>query len=427
MTIELTQMPGLESTVGMVTGGGRPGFDTRKHLRNAELQARERHYEKITIVDVDAHQYEGESWSDIFEYIEDPVVRHMAQSTPGRAGMTLLYTPPLNQHNAGRVAHYNFEKDEVPEEGKHLDLTRAERVRAAIGIDYQVVFPTSLLFIGLHPDPQVERHLAWAYTRWFTENILPHDRGIKHLVLLPFHDPEASLRMVETFSEVPGVIGFTVTTTRYGAVHDDRYMRLYDAIQEREMPLTFHAAFNQQERLFEGMNRFISVHALGFVLNTLVHATNVLINGLPERFPRLKWVWIESGLAWIPFLMQRLDDEFMKRSNEAPLLKARPSEYMREYFYYSSQPIELENRRALEMTLDMIKAETQLLYASDYPHWDFDLPSTIYDLPFLSQEAKVNILGGNALRVFPKLAEEMAAERQAGHGSEPREPFGRTA
>jgi predicted TIM-barrel fold metal-dependent hydrolase len=48
----------------------------------------------------------------------------------------------------------------------------------------------------------------------------------------------------------------------------------------------------------------------------------------------------------------------------------------------------------------LIKAETQLLYSSDYPHWDFDLPSTIYDLPFLNEQAKRNILGGNAIRLF---------------------------
>src|SRR5262249_8952842 len=49
---------------------------------------------------------------------------------------------------------------------------------------------------------------------------------------------------------------------------------------------------------------------------------------------------------------------------------------------------------------EMINAETQLLYASDYPHWDFDVPSRIWDLPFLSEKAKHNILGGNAARLF---------------------------
>jgi predicted TIM-barrel fold metal-dependent hydrolase len=48
----------------------------------------------------------------------------------------------------------------------------------------------------------------------------------------------------------------------------------------------------------------------------------------------------------------------------------------------------------------MINAETQLLFSSDWPHYDFDLPATIYDLPFLSEQAKRNILGLNAARIF---------------------------
>jgi hypothetical protein len=47
-----------------------------------------------------------------------------------------------------------------------------------------------------------------------------------------------------------------------------------------------------------------------------------------------------------------------------------------------------------------MNAETQLLFASDWPHWDFDLPSSITTLPFLSEQAKRNILGLNAARLF---------------------------
>ena len=67
----------------------------------------------------------------------------------------------------------------------------------------------------------------------------------------------------------------------------------------------------------------------------LQHAAHdqLVINGIPERFPKLKTMWIESGLAWVPFLMQRLDNEYMMRTSEAPLLKRMPSEYMREMFY----------------------------------------------------------------------------------------------
>ena len=118
-----------------------------------------------------------------------------------------------------------------------------------------------------------------------------------------------------------------------------------------------------------------------------------------ERFPKLPVIWIESGLAWIPFLMQKLDHEYMLRPSEAPLLKKKPSDYMRD-MYYSSQPMEIQDMKALECTFRMMNAETQLLYSSDYPHWDFDLPSTISDLPFLSEKGKHNILGGTAARLF---------------------------
>jgi predicted TIM-barrel fold metal-dependent hydrolase len=142
------------------------------------------------------------------------------------------------------------------------------------------------------------------------------------------------------------------------------------------------------------------VHAIGFVFYNMVHMTNWVLNGLPERFPKLNVIWIESGLAWLPFMIQRLDNEYMMRSSECPQLKRLPGEYITDMFY-TSQPMEVpRDMGLLEATFRCIKAESQLLYSSDYPHWDFDLPSTIYDLPFLSEKAKRNILGGNAVRLF---------------------------
>ena len=54
----------------------------------------------------------------------------------------------------------------------------------------------------------------------------------------------------------------------------------------------------------------------------------------------------------------------------------------------------------LEATFDAIHAETQLLFASDWPHWDFDVPGKLAGLPFLSEQAKRNILGENARKLF---------------------------
>ena len=102
----------------------------------------------------------------------------------------------------------------------------------------------------------------------------------------------------------------------------------------------------------------------------------------------------------------------MMRSSEAPSLKRLPSDYMREMFY-TTQPMEMVNNQTmLQETFKMMNAETQLLYSSDYPHWDMDLPSTIYDLPFLSAQGKRNILGENARKLF-KLDYYISDEKKA--------------
>ena len=152
-------------------------------------------------------------------------------------------------------------------------------------------------------------------------------------------------------------------------------MKIYAALEERDLVLGFHAGFEWRENAFKTTNRFISVHALGFCFHNMLHVTNWIVNGLPERFPKLKVLWMESGLAWVPFLMQRLDNEYMMRTNEAPALTMLPSDYMRK-MYFTTQPMErVKNAKALANTFEMMNAETQLMYSSDYPHWDFDLPS----------------------------------------------------
>jgi hypothetical protein len=379
-------------------------FDTREALLNAKRQADARDLSRMLIVDVDAHHYETESWSEIVDYLEDEVMQHLARSSGlGRlnGSQSPLLPPQIgNQDVAGRVLRYPYRGLEHAGPGEHRDTAIVRRAMEMIGIDYQILFPTPMLALGMHPLPDVEVGVSRAYARWITERICAHQPSIKTMLYLPFNEPEACLKLVEEFGDAPGVVGFMVTAVRYRPVHHNSYMRLYRAIEERGMPLGFHAGYTWADRGMEQLNKFLSVHALGFTVFNMIHMTNWVINGLPERFPDLDVVWIESGLAWLPFLMQRLDSEYMLRSSEAPLLKRRPSEYMAE-MYYTSQPMEAtDNMAALEVTFDMINAESQLMFSTDYPHWDFDLPSLIYDLPFLDEAGKRAILGGNAQKLF---------------------------
>ena len=376
-------------------------LNTTRLLAHARKEAVKRNLDDMVIVDVDAHHYENENFKDILPFMENEVIKQLSIATTNKGGRgTLIPQQPGYQDMGGRVTRYPLRASEKTESGKIRDVQIGERWMDAMSVDYSCLFPTGMLNIGIHPQRDLEVELCWAYNRWVTEKVLPESGGrLFSMLCLPFSDPDASLRQVEAFGDRKGVGGFMITTVRHNAVNDNCYMKLYRAIEERGLVLSFHSGFNWGDQVFRTCNRFLSVHALGFSFYNILHCTNWVINGMPERFPKLPVIWVESGVAWVPFLMQRLDHEYMLRTSDCPLLKKKPSDYMRE-MYYSTQPIEVQDLEAMKVTFRMMNAETQLLYSSDYPHWDFDLPTVIYDLPFLSEKGKHNILGGTAARLF---------------------------
>ena len=375
-------------------------LNTSRLLAHARRQAVERGFDDILIADIDSHHYENECYDEFLPFIENDVLRHLVLAGRLKGRQALQPSQVSFQDMGGRITRYPLRSSEKTGGDKLRDVQLGHRWMDAMSVDYACLFPTLLLAIGLHPSTEMEVELTFAYNRWLTEKALPEGEGRFYSMLcLPFSEPDEALRHVETFGERKHVTGFMITSVRSLPVHHNAYMKVYRAIEERGLALSFHSAINMGEPVFKSLNRFASVHALGFPFYNILHMTNWVTNGLGERFPKLPVIWIEGGLAWLPFLMQRLDHEFMLRASEYPLLKKKPSDYMRD-MYYASQPLERVDDAALQCTLRMINADTQLLYASDYPHWDFDLPSAIWDLGFLSEQAKHNILGGTAARLF---------------------------
>ena len=391
--------------------------DSYEILARATRQAAERGLDKYFIVDADSHIGDGLAWAEVLKFVENETVRDAAMFFGGGTGRSAFLndTPGLqHQHAGGRIPHGAHLREPIADKSVPREVALSRKAMDCMGLDYQVFFPSALLFLGMHPQREIEAELATAYNRWIVEHVLPHEPRMKAMLYLPFNTPDAAEATAKRFLGAPGVVGFLVTSTRYQPVHANEYMRLYAMLEEAGMPVGFHAHHNWNNEYTRHLNRFLSMHAISFVLSNMIHLTNWVINGLPVRFPKLKVLWIESGLAWLPFLMQRLDHEYLMRVSEAPLLKRLPSEYIAE-MYYTMQPMEATNLKLLEGTFEAIRADTQLLYASDWPHWDFDVPAKVFDLPFLDQRAKRNILGLNASRVFNLLVparyrQQVAAE-----------------
>ncbi len=127
--------------------------------------------------------------------------------------------------------------------------------------------------------------------------------------------------------------------------------------------------------------------------------TSMIMEGVFERFPRLKIILVEGGFAWVPPLAWRMDKQWSIMRDEVPHVKRPPSEYLREHFWFTTQPVE-ESERPSDL-LDTIRwiGSDKLMFSTDYPHWDFDDPSRAFKIELPSEDRKA-IFRENAMAVF---------------------------
>ena len=111
-------------------------------------------------------------------------------------------------------------------------------------------------------------------------------------------------------------------------------------------------------------------------------------------------VLIEGGFAWLPSLMWRLDKNYKGLREEVPWLKKLPSDYIRQHFHATTQPMEEpDNSLHLQQILDMINKDDFLLFSTDYPHWDFDSPARALP-PVIGDKMRRGVMVDNATAFY---------------------------
>ena len=163
-------------------------FDTPTLLAHASEQAAKRRYEDFCIVDVDSHHYETDSYTQILDYVEDPVMRNDARHMGMRDG-GITSSRGSYQEMAGRVTRYKGRAKEKTPAGVHRDITLTKRWMDAFGVDLTCMFPTPMLSLGLTPRVEVEVALARAYNRWLIDHVTSVEPRIKASLYLPSTRP----------------------------------------------------------------------------------------------------------------------------------------------------------------------------------------------------------------------------------------------
>jgi predicted TIM-barrel fold metal-dependent hydrolase len=272
-----------------------------------------------------------------------------------------------------------------------------------LGVDVPVLFPDSMLLHALIKPPVYAVALARAYNRWLVETWLDTDLGFVGAVLAPNQDPVEAAAEIRRYAGRKGVACVYLPTCCVDPLYGARwYDPMFDAAQECGLPVVLHSVTAINPVFPFNLQRFdtlFSAHVISHTVAMVANAMSMLETGVQVRFPGLQIAFTEGGIAWVPWLGMRLDKEYSERRRDVPLLTERPSHYLQRMFF-ATQPIEEpEHLKDMATLMGLFDGENNVVFASDWPHHDFDHPDKVLQIP-LSDEARAKVMGLNAARLL---------------------------
>ncbi len=267
------------------------------------------------------------------------------------------------------------------------------------------MFPSFAMYIVNHQDitAEVSLEYAYAYNRWLKDYCLVDPERLKPVGIISRHSPS---NMCEQLQRVIDN-GWTAITIRPEMIsgrclgHEENE-DFWAACQAHNIAVAFHGGTNLQAPTV-GSDRFtsrFSLHACSHPMEAQMAFLSLLEFGVLERYPKLKFAFLEAGASWVPHWLWRLDNicypEFpsLVRNN----IRMLPSEYFKRQCWVT---IEI-GEPCLREVIEVIGHE-KLLYGSDFPHPDhlqFTTENIRAQLAELSESEIQCLLHSNAYDFF---------------------------
>ncbi len=280
------------------------------------------------------------------------------------------------------------------------------------GLETVFLYPTAGLGVGWIREPDWAVALCRAYNNFVAEEFLKVSPRLRAVCLLPLQEPDEAvreLRRAVTELQFSGAM-LPANGLRLPLGHPS-FHPVYAEAERLDTFVAVHATVRGPES-FGGdqFDKFIEVHTLSHPVAQMVSLTGWIFEGVPEKFPRLRTGFMESGCSWVPYWANRMDEEYEKRAPEAPALRKKPSEYMRGgNLYFHGEADEALLPEAMRWL-----GTGSVFYASDYPHFDAKFPDSaniVLDRTDLTDEQKRLMLSENPIRFYG--VEEIARRHQA--------------
>jgi predicted TIM-barrel fold metal-dependent hydrolase len=263
----------------------------------------------------------------------------------------------------------------------------------------------SLLFATGNSPAHLEVEIARACNEWTRDYWLDADPRWHASIATSYDEPEAAVREIIRARETSDrFLQVLVGSRMERPLGNPKYWPILEAAASLSLPVAIHVGASRRSTNvpISRPTFYFEDHA-NYPTHNLSHVASLIFEGVFDRWPDLKIVLVELGSAWaVPFAW-RLDASWHVLRDEVPDLERKPSEYFREHFWLTTQPIEEPERP--EQFQDLLAQwrnfglADRVMFATDYPHWDFDSPAEA--LPgWLSRDVKRRIFAGNASALY---------------------------
>ena len=327
-------------------------------------------------------------------------------------------------YQRSRVRAVNI--DDAPKDGEDRLRGNAgrdprDRIRDHLrdGIDAEIVFPNKGLAVFATQDPEFGAAQCRVWNDWAWEVYGPYNDFMSPMAAIMTADLELAIAEIKRVAKI-GFRGVTLPCKPVWGAHDARHpnynLPLFDpmwaVIQDCDIPITFHVSTGRDPRAARSDGGAVINYVSHSLAPTIEPVANICASGVLERFPRISFAAVESGIGWVPWALNAMDEAYRKHHLWAfPKLKHLPSEYFRMNGGATFQ----EDPAGLDLAVKN-RLIDNFMWANDYPHaegtWPHSAEAIEREMGGLSEDQRAKILGLNAARMF-KFDVDLLLQRRA--------------
>jgi len=284
-----------------------------------------------------------------------------------------------------------------------------DRIRDHVrdGIDAEIVFPNKGLAVFATQDAEFGAEQCRVWNDWAWETYGPYNDFMSPMAAIMTADLNLALTEIKRVAKI-GFRGLTLPCKPVWGAHDARHpnynLQIFDPlwalVQDCDLPVTFHVSTGRDPRAARSDGGAVINYAAHSLSPTIEPVVSVCASGVIERFPKLRFAAIESGIGWVPWALTAMDEAYRKHHLWAfPKLKHLPSDYFR-----SNGAASFQEDPAGLLLAEKFDLVENFLWANDYPHaegtWPHSAEAIEREMGHLKEDQRAKILGLNAARMF---------------------------